>query len=219
MCPQRVWNEPERRDVSVPFCKMMNAANLITLSRIAITPVIGVLLFMDSFEAYLSASVLFLVAAFTDYIDGQVARSLHIKSRLGQFLDPLADKVLVIGVFVVLSVLYPHIVPWWCVVLIASRDLGITWLRAWHEHHQRSLKTFLIAKAKTSVQLIFIVLILGLLTASKYTGATSPDSIQDQSLTLLNSSIPLLMTVCVAVFTVVTGLIYVVSPHAVTANK
>ena len=90
----------------------MSVANLLTISRIVFTPIIVYLLFSDTFAGYLWAFVLFIVAAITDYLDGQVARSLEQPSRLGKFLDPLADKILVIGTFVGLSLIIPDIVPW-----------------------------------------------------------------------------------------------------------
>ena len=189
----------------------MSVANILTISRIVFTPIIIYLLFSETFTSYLWALVLFIVASITDYLDGKVARSFEAPSRLGTFLDPLADKVLVIGTFFGLGLLIPHIVPWWAVVLILARDLFITALRLWHESNKRSLRTFFIAKAKTSVQLTFLIGILLLLTGSKSTGA-----IRDVSMDVLSSSLPWILMIFVVSFTVWTGLVYVFSRNAVT---
>ena len=190
----------------------MSVANILTISRIVFTPIIIYLLFSDTFTSHLWALVLFVVASITDYLDGKVARSFESPSRLGTFLDPLADKVLVIGTFLGLCLLIPEIVPWWAVVLILARDIFITALRIWHESHQRSLKTFFIAKAKTSVQLTFLVGILLLLTGSKSNGV-----VRDISIELLGSSFPWIFMVFVVGFTVWTGLVYVFSRNAVSS--
>ena len=189
----------------------MSVANLLTISRIILTPAIVYLLFSDTFTGHLWALLLFITASITDYLDGKVARSFEEPSRLGKFLDPLADKVLVIGTFIGLGLLIPHIVPWWAIFLIFVRDVFITALRIWHESHQRSLKTFLIAKAKTSVQLTFLIGILVLLTGSKtsgYVGTLSEG--------ILSSTFPWIFMIIVVTFTVWTGLIYVFSRNAVT---
>ena len=189
----------------------MSVANILTISRIVFTPVIIYLLFSNTFSGHLWALLLFIIASITDYLDGKVARSFEAPSRLGTFLDPLADKILVIGTFIGLGLLIPEIVPWWAIALILARDLFITALRIYHESHQRSLKTFFIAKAKTSVQLTFLIGILVLLTGSKASGI-----VRELSDTILGSSFPWIFMIFVVSFTVLTGLVYVFSRNAVT---
>ena len=75
----------------------MNLPNAITLARIAMTPPLAVLAFVDAWEARLAAFVLFLVAAITDHVDGSLARSRGQVTDLGRLLDPLADKLLLIA--------------------------------------------------------------------------------------------------------------------------
>ena len=75
----------------------MNLPNAITIARIAATPAIAVLPFSDSWELRLLAFVLFVVAAVTDYYDGMLARSRGLVTDLGKLLDPLADKLLLLG--------------------------------------------------------------------------------------------------------------------------
>ena len=78
----------------------MNLPNALTVGRIAATPLIAVLPFANSWALRLTAFILFLVAAITDYIDGHLARSRKQETDLGRLLDPLADKLLLVGTFV-----------------------------------------------------------------------------------------------------------------------
>jgi CDP-diacylglycerol--glycerol-3-phosphate 3-phosphatidyltransferase len=183
---------------------MKNVPNAITIGRIVLTPVVLFLLFSESFAGRFSAFVVFVIAAISDYYDGKLARSYAVPSRLGQFLDPFADKILVLGTFAALALLIPHVVPWWAVALIAVRDLMVTLLRAWNESHGRSLRTLPLAKAKTTVQLTFLIATLLLLTMTKLAGA-----IGAYADWLLASPIPLVCLLFVVGFTVWTGALYV----------
>lgn len=182
---------------------MKHVPNAITVSRIILTPVVLVLLFMESFGASLWALIVFIIAAITDYYDGKLARTMKVGSRLGKFLDPLADKVLVLGTFVAFAILIPHVVPWWSVALIAARDAFVTGLRAWHEAKGRSLRTMHLAKAKTTVQLIFLIGTLLLLTLVKMSGV-----LQEIGLWVMESTIPWWSMMVVVAFTVLTGIVY-----------
>ena len=85
----------------------MNLPNALTVGRIAATPLIAVLPFADSWTLRLAAFVLFTVAAITDYVDGYLARSRKQETDLGRLLDPLADKLLLVGTFVPMYLLAP----------------------------------------------------------------------------------------------------------------
>lgn len=99
----------------------MNLPNAITIARIAATPLVAALPFVDAWEARLAAFVLFVVAAVSDYVDGRLARSRNLVTDLGRLLDPLADKLFLLGTFVPMyllvgsglsaSLLAPHAVP------------------------------------------------------------------------------------------------------------
>lgn len=177
--------------------------NAITITRILVTPVLLVLLLSDTLLGQVWALGLFIFAAISDYLDGKLARSLQVGSRLGQFLDPFADKILVLGTFVALIVLIPEVVPWWGVVLIALRDVGVTGLRTWAESHGRSLRTLPSARYKTAVQLVFLIAVLVLLVAEKI-----PGELGQQAVWLLRSDIPFVIFLFVVAFTVVTGILY-----------
>jgi len=95
----------------------MNIPNLLTLTRIILVPVIVILLIQASF---FKAMIVFVVAGITDGLDGFLARVLNQKTVLGSYLDPLADKALILTSFVTLSIL--GVVPSWLSVIVISRD-------------------------------------------------------------------------------------------------
>ncbi len=94
--------------------------NLLTLLRIAAVPVL-ILMLKD--EAYAFALVLFVLAGLSDGLDGYIAKRYHYETRLGAILDPVADKLLLVSCFVMLSLLGK--IPFWLMVIIAFRDLLI----------------------------------------------------------------------------------------------
>ncbi len=180
--------------------------NTITVIRILLTPFVLYLLVKGTTSSLIWAWVLFIVASISDYVDGKLARTLEVPSRLGQFLDPLADKVLVIGTFIVLAYSYPHLVPWWVVAVIAARDVGVTWLRSTLESRGQTLKTLKVAKTKTAIQLTFLILTLTLLVAAKL-----PDPVGSFGTGLLGTPILYVMAIVVALVTAATGVVYAFS--------
>jgi len=92
--------------------------NLITLFRIILTPLFIIFLIQGN---YRKALVVFILAGVSDLADGLIARTWHQKSRLGSYLDPLADKLLMAASFVTLSIY--HQIPSWLTVLVLSRDV------------------------------------------------------------------------------------------------
>lgn len=177
--------------------------NALTISRIALTPVLLALLLTHTLWGYAAALVLFVLASISDYLDGVLARAYEARSRLGQFLDPLADKVLVLGTFATLSFMLPEIVPWWAVALIAVRDVGVTLLRTWAERRGRTLRTLPIAKWKTTLQLVFLIGMLLMLTLTKL-----PGWFQQVGEWVLASLIPFGLLMVLVVLTVFTGIWY-----------
>ena len=117
----------------------MNLPTALTVSRIAVTPLIAVLPFADSWTLRLVAFVLFVLAAVTDYIDGHLARSRKQETDLGRLLDPLADKLLLLGTFVPMYLLaprFPFVTPmgnvglaWWVIAVVLGRELFMTIFR------------------------------------------------------------------------------------------
>lgn len=193
---------------------MRHVPNTLTIARIIITPLMLVLLLSETFYGQLWALVLFILAAISDYLDGKLARHYSVKSRLGQFLDPFADKVLVLGTFAALAFLEPEIVPWWAVALIALRDLMVTGLRMWAESHGRSLRTLNIAKLKTLVQLVFLIIVLFLVAFEK-----APGILGTGAAWVLNTSVPFIILIGVVAFTVITGIVYLLHQDYISPIK
>jgi CDP-diacylglycerol--glycerol-3-phosphate 3-phosphatidyltransferase len=112
----------------------VNLPNYITLGRIVVVPLLVVVLLTPDAEYWFGVSgyalgiILFLIAAATDIIDGQLARRRNQVSTLGKFLDPIADKLLISAALIVL--VEKHLAPAWAVVIILGREFIITGLRS-----------------------------------------------------------------------------------------
>jgi CDP-diacylglycerol--glycerol-3-phosphate 3-phosphatidyltransferase len=107
-----------------------NAANAVTIARIALVPFFAFALLADGGHTVgwrLTATAIFLLAAVTDRLDGYLARRDNLVTDLGKLLDPIADKLLIGAGLVGLSILGD--LPWWVTVLILARELGVTALR------------------------------------------------------------------------------------------
>lgn len=106
---------------------MLNAANLVTFGRIAVTPVFLWFLLISYIAGdpgnWLLLLAFILIAA-SDGIDGAIARRQNTVTKLGKILDPIADKVLLGGSFIVLSIL--NVVPWWATIAILVREVAMT---------------------------------------------------------------------------------------------
>jgi CDP-diacylglycerol--glycerol-3-phosphate 3-phosphatidyltransferase len=120
---------PETGRGAVP---LWNIANILTLVRLALVPVFAVLLLhADGRETWwrLAAAVMFMIASFTDRLDGQLARERGLITDFGKIADPIADKALMgtaLGALSALGMLW-----WWVTVVILVREFGITLLRFW----------------------------------------------------------------------------------------
>lgn len=148
---------------------MNKIPNILTILRIILSPLFLVLFFSDHL-AYRSISlIVFTIAALTDYFDGYFARKFKARSEFGNFLDPLADKILTFSGFFALSYLRPDIFPWWAFGIIVSRDFIITGFRLLAKSKKKHMKTSISAKIKTATQMIFIY--IGLLS---FLGLTIP---------------------------------------------
>ncbi len=138
---------------------MTNFINLITATRIMLAPVILLLLISDS---YLVCILLFLAAGMTDYFDGYLARKYNSESQLGEILDPIADKILVVFILIGLSVALQSYLMAFLSSLIISREIGVAALRDYASRNNMSHKTKVtfLAKSKTALQLSTIGLYL-----------------------------------------------------------
>lgn len=130
--------------------------NILTVIRILMTPLFVLCLLEDGWQLY--AVLIFGVASLTDWYDGYLARRYGLTSDWGKFLDPLADKILVLSAF--FSFVYLGIVKLWMVMVIVLRDFIITGLRSYNMRRGKPMITNLLAKTKTFTQMTMIVVIL-----------------------------------------------------------
>lgn len=115
---------------------LLNAANILTMVRLALVPVFLGALFAGpdpSWNWRITAFVLFAVACVTDRVDGEVARKYGLVTDFGRIADPIADKALIGGALIGLSILGE--LTWWVTVVIAVREVGVTLLRFWVIRH------------------------------------------------------------------------------------
>tara|TARA_B000000609_G_scaffold157743_1_gene153066 strand:+ start:1936 stop:2478 length:543 start_codon:yes stop_codon:yes gene_type:complete len=133
--------------------------------RILLVPVFAVLMTSEIKNAYTYSLLILLIACFTDYLDGKLARKFNAVSKFGLFMDPLADKLLVLATFIIflqIDILSDIVLPW-MVILIFLRDFLVTILRLLMKKYNISMITSNISKFKTSLQMIMIILLLILL--------------------------------------------------------
>ncbi len=136
----------------------MNLPNLLTLSRLAAIPLLMALLLVRFPGHDQVAAALFIVFSFTDTLDGQIARRRGMVSDLGKFLDPLADKLLVLSVLIVL--VQEGLVAAWVVVVIFSRELLITILRSVGASQGHVIGAAPLGKTKTVTQMAAVTLLI-----------------------------------------------------------
>jgi cardiolipin synthase (CMP-forming) len=141
--------------------KNFNIPNILTVIRILLVPVFIYFLFKEELFYNILAFAIFFIASITDLVDGYLARKWNQTTEFGKFLDPLADKILVIGSFITFLVLNEQ-VETWMVFLIILRDMLITSLRYIGILQGKPVHTTKIAKLKTFFQISSIAILLSL---------------------------------------------------------
>lgn len=136
----------------------MTIPNFITIARLIIVPLIIWLMIADRF---VEATILFVLAGLSDAADGFIAKRFSATSELGAYLDPIADKALLVSVFVTLGM--KGALPAWLIVLVVSRDLFIIggMLLAYILSNPMPVKPLWVSKANTAAQILLIALVLG----------------------------------------------------------
>jgi cardiolipin synthase (CMP-forming) len=136
----------------------VNLPNLITLARILSVPVV---VWAITANEMLLAFLLFLAAGVSDAVDGFLAKRFGMQSELGAYLDPLADKVLIVSIYVALGI--NEAIPRWIVILVVSRDLMIIGavMLSWLIGQPVKVKPLLVSKLNTVAQILFAGLVLG----------------------------------------------------------
>jgi CDP-diacylglycerol--glycerol-3-phosphate 3-phosphatidyltransferase len=135
--------------------KLTSGPNRLTLFRIAVVPIIIILLLFPTRICTLSAALLFSAAAITDYLDGFYARKRNLVSTLGKVMDPVADKLLVSSAFIMLTSL--GWVPAWMACIIIGRELAVTGLRNIIAQKGEDISASNLGKYKTGFQIAAII--------------------------------------------------------------
>lgn len=197
----------------------MNLPNKITLTRIFMIPLFVAVFYLGALSAwcYLAAAAVFAVAAFTDFLDGHIARSRGLVTNLGKFLDPIADKVLVSTAFIVMLT-YPAaftvepfgqaglITAGICTAIILARELIVSGFRMVAAGRNLVLAADKLGKLKTTAQDIAILLLLASMSFSGMVGRSI-------------AYIGLVFFIICTVLTVISGVNYIVKNKEVLKEK
>ena len=136
----------------------MSIPNLITLARIFMVPVV---VWAIASNTMWIAFVLFLVAGVSDAVDGFLAKRFHMTTELGAYLDPLADKALIVSIYLTLGI--NGDIPRWLVILVVSRDILIVGgiILSWLLDNPLKIKPLWVSKLNTTAQIAFACVVLG----------------------------------------------------------
>ncbi len=185
----------------------LTVPNQLTALRILLVPVFVVLLLQVDPWLKLLGVIVFVVASLTDIYDGYHARKYGVETRLGAFLDPLADKLLITAALFLYY--WMGYLVLWMVVLVVVRDVVVTALRVYAEYKNRPVVTSVEAKYKTVVQNVFVyvIMVMMLMRESALFGKGVAVTINSF---LVSDNLYYIM-MAVTAFTVYTGISYLVS--------
>lgn len=194
----------------------MNFPNTLSLIRILLAPVFLYLFLSDSPGLVAASFFVYTVAALTDWYDGWYARRYGFKTRWGQFIDPLADKILTSAAFIGFYLMkqkdpgfFGSSEPVPLVALVAVilfRDIVLTVARSVQELRGKEFKTSMVSKTKTFIQMSFIFLVLALISAA---AITSGSSISISISNYLHSQINYYILLLITILTAVSGIAYI----------
>ncbi len=189
--------------------------NQLTYLRILLAPVFYYLFFIATPSGALWCAIVFTIASLTDWYDGYLARKLGEISRLGKFLDPLADKILTSAAF--LAFYDAGIMSLWMVLVIIIRDISLTLYRIYEEMKGKSIPANLIAKWKTASQIVVIYLVL---FAVLYPRIRPEGKILTPFLeAFLTSSLLEILFWGITLYTLFSGLVYLIEDFSLNKKK
>ena len=140
---------------------LMKIPNILTIGRIIIVPFFVLAFYLPGFYGDLTACVLFIVASFTDFLDGMLARMMGEESKLGELLDPIADKIIVATALILLvmsgTIKHYEVIA---AIIILTREILISGLREFLARGKVKLPVTNLAKLKTFIQMVAIALLL-----------------------------------------------------------
>lgn len=161
--PSCIRSKPGRHALTIP--------NLITILRFVLVPAVVLAMLQASWDWAFAG---FLVAGISDGVDGFIARRFNQQSRLGAYLDPMADKLLLVSVFVVMGFIGQ--LPLWLVITMVSRDALIVCavLLSSVMAHPVEMKPLFVSKANTAIQIVLASVVLGELALSVHLDPLRP---------------------------------------------
>jgi CDP-diacylglycerol--glycerol-3-phosphate 3-phosphatidyltransferase len=140
----------------------MNLPNQLTVARLVMALAFVGLMSFPSLSTYLIAYVVFILATITDYYDGKIARERNLVTNFGKLLDPVADKVLLVGALVMLMQVPGLRVPSWCVVAIIAREFLVTGARSLAASEGVVIPANVWGKTKAVIQMVYVFVFLAL---------------------------------------------------------
>jgi CDP-diacylglycerol---glycerol-3-phosphate 3-phosphatidyltransferase len=178
--------------------------NQLTVLRIILTPIFLVLFLSGEPLLIQISSVVFIIAAITDWYDGWLARKFNYITEWGKFMDPLADKILTSTAF--FGFVFIGILPLWMVLLVVIRDMLITLLRALADYKKVSFTTSYLAKWKTFAQMLFLYFLLLIYTLRTFDWLRNKYEILFSK--LMHPELIYYVMLFITLFTVLTGITY-----------
>ena len=148
----------------------MNTPNKLSLLRVALIPVMVLLMYLPGWPMVLLSTAVFGAAAYTDYLDGHIARRDGIVTDFGKFIDPVADKLLNLSAMIMLTL--GGYLPHWAVIVILARELAVDGLRMVAVGQGRVIAAGKLGKIKTVSQMVLIIF---LMLAARLTHMLAPD--------------------------------------------
>ena len=136
----------------------MNLPNKLTLLRICLIPVFVILMLSQVSNFFLISCIIFIIASITDFLDGKIARKYNLVTDFGKFMDPLADKLLVLSALI--CMIEYDLVAGWMVIIIVARELTVSILRAIAADNGKVIAASGGGKIKTTSQMMAIILLL-----------------------------------------------------------
>ena len=136
----------------------MNLPNILSISRAVCIPVIVVLLYTGDPACRIAAGIVFVVACLTDFLDGKIARKYNLVTDFGKFIDPVADKLLVLTTMIML--VHLRMMDAWIVIVILCRELAVDGLRMVAVGQGKVIAAGPLGKWKTACQMVLIIVML-----------------------------------------------------------
>jgi CDP-diacylglycerol--glycerol-3-phosphate 3-phosphatidyltransferase len=194
----------------------MNFPNTLSLIRILLAPVFLYLFLSDSAGLVAASFFVYTIAALTDWYDGWYARRYGFKTRWGQFIDPLADKILTSAAFIGFYLMkqndpaffgssepVPFII---LIAVIIFRDIVLTIARSVQELRGKEFRTSMVSKTKTFIQMAFIFLVLGLISIA---ALAKGSGLNISIINYLHSQINYYILLLITLLTAASGIAYI----------